>query len=215
MEQHILDFIRSVYDAIGWPGVVLLMAIESACIPLPSELIMPFAGWMLIADKISNADAKLVVAYLLLAGVCGAVGNVIGSLIAYWVGAKGGRPFLVRYGKYLLISQHEIDVAERWFNKYHEGITFFSRLLPVIRTFISFPSGIARMNILKFILYSFLGAFIWSTGLAYGGYVLGENWEKIRDVMRPFDIPIVVICVLLIAFFIWRRWKKRSRATDK
>ena len=215
MEQHILDFIRSVYDAIGWPGVVLLMAIESACIPLPSELIMPFAGWMLIADKISNADAKLVVAYLLLAGVCGAVGNVIGSLIASWVGAQGGRPFLVRYGKYLLISQHEIDVAERWFNKYHEGITFFSRLLPVIRTFISFPSGIARMNILKFILYSFLGAFIWSTGLAYGGYVLGENWEKIRDVMRPFDIPIVVICVLLIAFFIWRRWKKRSRATDK
>ena len=209
MEQQILGFIRSVYDAIGWPGVVLLMAIESACIPLPSEIIMPFAGWMLIADK------GLGVEYLALAGFCGAVGNVIGSLIAYWVGAKGGRPFLKRYGKYLLISEHEIDVAERWFNKYGDSITFFSRLLPVIRTFISLPSGIARMNIWKFILYSFLGAFIWSTGLAYGGYVLGQNWDKIRDAMRPFDIPIVIICVLLIAFFIWRRWKKRSREASK
>jgi membrane protein DedA with SNARE-associated domain len=209
LEQHILDFIRSVYDAIGWPGVVLLMAIESACIPLPSELIMPFAGWMLIADRGLGAE------YLALAGFCGAVGNVIGSLIAYWVGARGGRPFLKRYGKYLLISEHEIDTAERWFNKYGDSITFFSRLLPVIRTFISLPSGIARMKIWKFILYSFLGAFIWSIGLTYGGYLLGQNWEKIRDVMRPFDIPIVVICVLLIAFFIWRRWKNRSRETDK
>ena len=207
MEQHRLNFIRSVYDAIGWPGVVLLMAIESACIPLPSELIMPFAGWFLVGDLGAMG--------LVLAGFCGAVGNVIGSLIAYWVGAKGGRPFLKKYGKYLLISEHEIDTAERWFNKYGDSITFFSRLLPVIRTFISLPSGIARMNIWKFILYSFLGAFIWSTGLAYGGYVLGQNWEKIRDAMRPFDIPIVVICLLLIVIFIWWRWRKRSHEASK
>jgi len=170
---------------------------------------MPFAGWMLIVGKGLGAE------YLALAGFCGAVGNVIGSLIAYWVGAKGGRPFLKRYGKYLLISEHDIDTSERWFNKYGDSITFFSRLLPVVRTFISLPSGIARMNIWKFILYSFLGAFIWSTGLAYGGYVLGQNWDKIRNAMRPFDIPIVVICVLLIAFFIWRRWRKRSREASK
>ena len=209
LENQILNLIREVYQALQWPGVVLLMTVESACIPLPSELIMPFAGWMLIVDKGLGAE------YLVLAGFCGAVGNVIGSLIAYWVGAKGGRPFLKRYGKYLLISEHEIDVAEHWFNKYGDSITFFSRLLPVVRTFISLPSGIARMNIWKFILYSFLGAFIWSTGLAYGGYVLGQHWDKIRDAMRPFDIPIVVICVLLFAFFIWRRWKKRSHETDK
>jgi membrane protein DedA with SNARE-associated domain len=215
VEQHILNFIRSVYDAIGWPGVVLLMAIESACIPLPSEIIMPFAGWMLITEKYPNANAELVVECILLAGICGAVGNVIGSLIAYWVGAKGGLPFLRRYGKYLLISEHEIDVSERWFDKYGEGITFFSRLLPLVRTFISFPSGIARMNIWKFIVYSFLGAFIWSTGLAYGGYVLGQHWEKIRDAMRPFDIPIVIVCVLLIVIFILWHWKRRSRNASK
>ena len=207
LEQQILDFIRSVYDTIGWTGVIFLMAIESACIPLPSELIMPFAGWFLVGDLGAMG--------LVLAGFCGAVGNVIGSLIAYWVGAKGGRPFLKKYGKYLLISEHEIDTAERWFNKYGDSITFFSRLLPVIRTFISLPSGIARMNIWKFILYSFLGAFIWSTGLAYGGYVLGQNWEKIRDAMRPFDIPIVVICLLLIVIFIWWRWRKRSHEASK
>lgn len=209
MEQHVLDFIRSVYDAIGWPGVVLLMVIESACIPLPSELIMPFAGWMLIADKGLGAG------YLVLAGLCGAVGNVIGSLIAYWVGAKGGLPFLRRYGKYLLISQHEIDVAEHWFEKYGEGITFFSRLLPLVRTFISFPSGIARMNIWKFVLYSFLGAFIWSTGLASGGYLLGQNWERIREAMRPYDIPILVVCILLIVLFIFWHWRRRTRQTGK
>jgi len=185
------------------------MVIESACIPLPSELIMPFAGWMLIADKGLGAG------YLVLAGLCGAVGNVIGSLIAYWVGAKGGLPFLRRYGKYLLISQHEIDVAEHWFEKYGEGITFFSRLLPLVRTFISFPSGIARMNIWKFVLYSFLGAFIWSTGLASGGYLLGQNWERIREAMRPYDIPILVVCILLIVLFIFWHWRRRTRQTGK
>ena len=187
----------------------MLMAIESACIPLPSELIMPFAGWMLIVDKGLGAE------YLVLAGFCGAVGNVIGSLIAYWVGARGGRPFLKRYGKYLLISQHDIDIADRWFSKYGDHITFFSRLLPVVRTFISFPAGVAKLKISKFIIYSFLGAFIWSISLAYGGYLLGQNWEKIRDAMRPFDIPIVIVCFLLIVTFILWRWRKRSRETSK
>ncbi len=203
MEQQILDFIRHTYEAIGWPGVVLLSAIESACIPLPSELILPFAGWMLIAYK------HLGLEYLLLAGLCGAVGNVIGSLIAYWVGAKGGRPFLQRYGKYFLISQHEIDIADRWFGKYGEAITFFSRLMPVVRTFISLPAGVARMNIWKFILYSFLGSFLWSIALAYGGYVLGQNWESIRNTMRPFDIPIIIIFVLLFALYVWHKLRKR------
>ena len=205
MEQQILDFIRHTYEAIGWPGVVLLSAIESACIPLPSELILPFAGWMLIAYK------HLGLEYLLLAGLCGAVGNVIGSLIAYWVGAKGGRPFLQRYGKYFLISQHEIDIADRWFGKYGEAITFFSRLMPVVRTFISLPAGVARMNIWKFILYSFLGSFLWSIALAYGGYVLGQNWESIRNTMRPFDIPIIIICARLVVFYIWHKLRKRPR----
>ena len=204
VEQQILDFIRDVFQALSWPGVVLLMAIESACIPLPSEIIMPLSGWMLIADK------GLGVAYILLAGLAGAVGNVIGSLIAYWVGAWGGRPFLKRYGRYLLISPHDIELADRWFNKYGNQVVFFSRLLPVVRTFISFPAGIARMKMGEFILYSFLGAVPWSVGLAYGGYVLGQNWERIRDAMRPFDIPILVVFLILVAIFVWRRLRRTS-----
>ena len=199
MEHQILDFIRHVYQILGWPGVVLLMAIESACIPLPSEIIMPLSGWMLIADK------GLGVEYVVLAGLCGAVGNVIGSVIAYWVGAWGGRPFLHRYGKYVLVSHHDIEVADRWFDRYGDQIVFLSRLLPAVRTFISFPAGIARMKMGKFLLYSFLGSFPWSVGLAYGGYLLGQNWERIREVMRPFDIPILVIFLALVAFFVWRR----------
>ena len=199
MEHQILDFIRHVYQILGWPGVVLLMAIESACIPLPSEIIMPLSGWMLIADK------GLGVEYVVLAGLCGAVGNVIGSVIAYWVGAWGGRPFLHRYGKYVLVSHHDIEVADRWFDRYGDRIVFLSRLLPAVRTFISFPAGIAKMKMGKFLLYSFLGSFPWSVGLAYGGYLLGQNWERIREVMRPFDIPILVIFLALVTFFIWRR----------
>ena len=199
MEHQILDFIRHVYQILGWPGVVLLMAIESACIPLPSEIIMPLSGWMLIADK------GLGVKYVVLAGLCGAVGNVIGSVVAYWVGAWGGRPFLRRYGKYVLVSHHDIEVADRWFDRYGDRIVFLSRLLPVVRTFISFPAGITRMKMGKFLLYSFLGSFPWSVGLAYGGYLLGQNWERIREVIRPFDIPILVIFLALVAFFIWRR----------
>ena len=204
MEQQILDFIRRVYEVIGWPGVALMMAIESACIPLPSEIIMPLSGWMLVADK------GLGVGYVVLAGFVGAVGNVVGSLIAYWVGAWGGRPLLNRYGKYILISQHDIELSVRWFDKYGDRMVFLSRLLPVVRTFISFPAGIARMKMGKFLLYSFLGALVWSIGLAYGGYVLGQNWERIREVIRPLDIPIVIIVVLLVAFFIWHRLRGRS-----
>jgi membrane protein DedA with SNARE-associated domain len=175
------------------------MAIESACIPLPSEIIMPLAGWMLIADKGLGPE------YLVLAGFCGAVGNVIGSLVSYEVGAWGGRPFLYRWGKYILITPHDIERADHWFDKYGDRITFLSRLLPVVRTFISLPAGIARMNKGKFVLYCFLGAFPWSTGLAYGGYLLGQHWDKIREAIRPFDYPIVAVFLVIVAFFVWRR----------
>jgi len=204
LEQQILEFIRQIYQAVGWPGVVLLMAIESACIPLPSEIIMPLCGWMLIEDK------GLGIEYIFLAGFCGAVGNVIGSLIAYWAGAWGGRPFLNRYGKYILVSQHDIELADRWFEKYGDRIVFFSRLLPAVRTFISFPAGIARVKMGKFVFYSFLGSFLWSVGLAYGGYALGQNWEQIREVMRPFDIPIILAFLVLVIIFVRRRLKRTS-----
>ncbi len=202
IETTLLNFIRNVYDTIGWPGLVALMAIESACIPLPSELIMPFAGWFLIKDN------GLGVEWVFLAAFFGAVGNLVGSLAAYWVGAVGGRPFLLRYGKYILISRHDLDVADRWFARHGDGTVFFSRLLPVVRTFISLPAGISKMTIAKFSLFTLLGSYPFSLGLAYGGYKLGEEWERLRDAMRPFDIPILVIIVALIAWYIWRHYKR-------
>ena len=194
IEILFLGIITQVYGAIGWPGVVFLMAIESAAIPFPSELIMPLAGWLLIQAKGGS------VWWVLLAGFYGGVGNLLGSWVAYWISMKGGRPLLLKYGKYVLMSKDEVDKAEIWFNKYGEWAVFIGRLLPVVRTFISIPAGLARMNLWRFSLYTFAGSFIWSLGLAYGGFLLGENWEDLRAVMRPFDIPILLI---LAAGAIW------------
>ncbi len=179
----------------------MLMAIESACIPLPSELIMPLAGWMLIKEQSLGAP------YTLVAGAYGALGNTIGSTIAYGVGMWGGRAFLEKYGKYILISRHDLDQADQWFDKSGSWAIFISRLLPVVRTFISLPAGIARMHLAKFLIYTFIGSFIWSTGLAYGGYLLGEHWEQVRTVMRPFDPLIGVLIIAFIAFYIYRHLK--------
>jgi len=195
-ERQLLVFVRQVYDVLNWPGVVVLMAIESACIPLPSEVVMPLSGWMLIKER------GFGVLYNLIAGFYGAAGCTIGSLIAYWVGARGGRPLLERYGKYVLITRHDLDRADRWFERYGEWTIFFSRLLPVVRTFISFPAGVARMHLGKFVIYTFVGSFPWCLGLAFGGYQLGEHWEQIRAIMRPFDVPIIIAFLILVALYI-------------
>ncbi|MCL5256251.1 MAG: DedA family protein [Chloroflexi bacterium] len=205
IEVQIVDFLRNLIQSVGWVGVVVAMAIESACIPLPSEVTMPLAGWMLVRDL------GLGPWNLLWAGFYGAVGCTIGSAIAYWVGALGGRPLVERYGKYVLISTHHLETADRWFARWGQATAFFSRLLPVVRTFISFPAGVTRMNFPKFLLYSFLGSFPWSLGLAYAGYLTGEHWEDIRNAMRPFDLPIAAIIVLLIVFFIYRNLRFRGR----
>ncbi len=203
IEQWFLALISSTYNLMLWPGVVLLMAIESACIPFPSELIMPLAGWMLIKEK------GLSVFYVFAAGGYGALGNTIGSVIAYYVGMWAGRPLLLKYGKYVLLSRHDLDIADRWFTKSGSWTVFVSRLLPVVRTYISFPAGIAKMNIYRFIVYTFIGSFIWSTGLAYGGYLLGEHWEQLRSAMRPFDPVIIALIIIAIGLYIWRHIKHR------
>jgi membrane protein DedA with SNARE-associated domain len=205
IEQQLFELISQVYYLIQWPGVVALMAIESACIPLPSEIIMPLAGWMLIKEQ------SLGTAYILVAGIYGALGNTIGSAIAYGVGVWGGRRFLWKYGRYILISRHDLELADRWFERSGSWSIFLSRLLPVVRTFISLPAGIARMHFVKFMVYTFLGSFIWSAGLAYGGYQLGEHWELIRAVMRPFDPSIAALILALIAFYIYRHVKLGNR----
>jgi len=188
---------------VGWAGVVFAMAVESVNVPLPSEVTMPLAGWMLVKDR------GLPATYLLLAGFCGALGNVIGSIINYYLGAWGGRPFAEKYGKWFLIDHRDLDRADRWFDRWGDQIAFTSRLLPVVRTFISFPAGMARMNLPKFIVYTFLGSFIWSLGLAWLGYIAGANWEQIRSVMRPFDIPILIALAILVGLYV--RYKLRER----
>jgi membrane protein DedA with SNARE-associated domain len=207
LEQQILDFIAATYNLLQWPGVVALMAVESACIPFPSELIMPLAGWMLIKDQ------SLPVAYIAVAGAYGGLGNTIGSIIAYAVGMWAGRPLLNKYGRYILLSPRDLDLADRWFTKSGGWTVFVSRLLPIIRTYISLPAGIARMNIIKFLVYTFTGSFIWSVGLAYGGYIMGEHWEQLRNAMRPFDPLFIAIILALIAFYIYRHVKHANGHT--
>jgi len=206
VEAQLIAFIQNLFDAIGWTGVVVAMAIESACVPLPSEVTMPLAGWMLVKNKGLGLD------WVLMAGVYGAIGNLLGSLIAYAVGVWGGRPFLLKYGKYILISRHDIDLADLWFERYGEITVFLTRLMPVLRTFISLPAGITRMNVLKFSFYTVLGSLPWSAALAYAGFVAGEHWEEIRAVMRPFDIPIILACVGLAVAFVVR--KARAARTE-
>ena len=203
-EQSVIQFVQGLYDAVGWLGVFIAMTIESAWIPLPSEVIMPLAGWFLVEAR------GLPWYWTLLAGFYGAVGCTLGSALAYWVGAIGGRPFILKYGRYVLISPHHGDLADRWFARRGEATAFLSRLLPVVRTFISFPAGIARMHFGRFLLYTFLGSLPWCWALAYGGYHLGARWEELREAMRPFDIPIVIAVVAFAVWFIWRGVKNRG-----
>jgi membrane protein DedA with SNARE-associated domain len=190
-------FIVATIAALGYSGIVLLMAIESACIPLPSEVIMPFSGYLVYTGRFN----------LWAVAVAGAVGCVIGSLIAYWVGLRGGRRLIEKYGRYVLLSSHELDIADRWFAKYGEVIVFASRLLPVIRTFIAFPAGVARMNLKRFVIYTFAGSLPWCLGLAYVGQKLGEQWNKnetLKTLFHRFDFVIGIIFVLIVGWWIWR-----------
>jgi len=200
-------FIVAVISTLGYSGVVLLMAIESACIPLPSEIIMPFSGYLVHTGQFN----------LWLVGLAGAVGCVLGSLVAYYVGMYGGRPLIEKYGRYVLVSHHDLDLADRWFSKYGEVIVFASRLLPVIRTFIAFPAGIARMNLKRFVIYTFLGSLPWCIGLAYVGQLLGEQWDKneaLKSWFHRFDFVIGIIGVLAAGWWIWRHVKNSRVSTS-
>lgn len=182
------------------------MAIESAAIPLPSELIMPLAGWMLIKEK------GLGVEWLVLAGLFGAIGNTIGSLVAYYAGAWGGRPLVERYGRYVLISHHDLDLADRFFRRWGAWAILFARLLPVVRTFVSVPAGVSRMNVGQFTVFTFAGSFPWSLALATAGYILGENWEDLRAWMRPADYPIAAVLLVLLVWYVVRHIRRAWEA---
>jgi len=199
-------FIKSAISSLGYTGIAVLMGIESACIPLPSEIIMPFAGYLVYAGRFES---------LALVATLGAVGCNLGSIVAYELGAYGGRPLIERFGKYILMSRNDLDVSERFFQKYGSVTVFVGRLLPVIRTFIALPAGLARMPRGRFHLYTFIGSWPWCYALAYCGYVLGERWDsdpRLRQWLHRFDAVIVLLLVIGIVYFVRSHWRNRVRS---
>lgn len=197
-------FISSLVATMGYAGITLLMAIESACIPLPSELIMPFAGYLVYSGAMK----------LLWAATAGAIGCNLGSLVAYEIGYYGGRPLVERYGRWILMGRRELDWADQFFTRRGDIAVFIGRLLPVIRTFIALPAGIARMPRGKFHLYTFLGSWPWCLALAYFGMKLGENWRSLGKYFHRFDAIIGVLLVTGIVWFAWSHWQNRLSAAD-
>lgn len=184
----------------GYLGIAGLMALESACIPIPSEVVMPFAGYLTTTGQFS----------LFWVIIFGAIGNLIGSIVAYIIGFYGGRPFIEKYGKYILIRKKELDKSDKFFNKYGSISVFFSRLLPIVRTFISLPAGIAKMPFWKFSFYTFFGSLFWSAILAYVGVFLGGNWRNIEIYFRKFDWIIGALLIIGIVYFVYKKLKNKK-----
>ena len=193
ISQAFLNFI----DSWGYFAVAILMAMENACIPVPSELILGFAGYLISADRMTFTGAM----------IAGMVGGMSGSIFAYVVGATGGRKFVDKYGKYFFIKKSHVDLAQRWFDKYGIRAVFFSRMLPVVRTFISLPAGFARVNFKQFLFYTFMGSLPWTALILYAGQLLGDNWEYLLEVGHKFSAAFIVVSVLIIAWLYLRHKK--------
>jgi membrane protein DedA with SNARE-associated domain len=194
-----LELISSVYSVISWPGVVALMALETVVFLIPSEAVMTSAGWLLVKDR------GLGLEWLVLAGVLGGLGSTIGSLFFYYLGVLGGRPVLARYGRYLFISEDEVEKAERFFARWGIWSVFFGRMVPLVRSFISIPAGVARMDLKLFTIFTFAGSVIWATLLAALGYKLGANWEEIAAWMEPAAIVVIVVLAVFLAWYVYRQ----------
>jgi membrane protein DedA with SNARE-associated domain len=198
-------FIVATISASGYLGIALLMAIESACIPLPSEIIMTFSGYLVHTGRFQ----------LIWAATAGAVGCNLGSAVAYWVGAYGGRPLIERFGRYVLLSKRDLDRTTRFFLKYGAITVFAARLLPVIRTFIALPAGIAKMPLLRFHVYTFLGSWPWCFALTYAGMRLGQSWDtdpRFKAAFHHFHTVAVLLLLIGIVWFLWSHWKQRAYA---
>src|ERR1700761_8345842 len=207
MSEKILGFLAgfviAVISSTGYLGIALLMGIESACIPLPSEIIMPFSGYLVYTGRFQ----------LLWVATAGALGCNLGAGGASWVGAPGGRPLVERFGKYVLLSRHDLDRTTHFFLKYGSITVFLARLLPVVRTFIALPAGIARMPLGRFHIYTFLGSWPWCYVLAYVGMKLGQSWEtdpRFKAVFHRFHLGVEVVLLAGIIWFVWSHWKKRG-----
>ena len=196
-------FVVATISAGGYAGIVALMAIESACIPLPSEIIMPFSGYLVSAGRFN----------LVLVATAGALGCNVGSSLAYVAGRYGGRPLIERWGPYMLIARRDLDASDRFFARFGGAAVLIGRLLPVVRTFISLPAGIARLAVWRFQLYTFIGSWPWCFALAYVGFKLGEKWDsdpRLRAIMHQLDLVIVAVIVLGVGWYIWRHLRHRN-----
>jgi membrane protein DedA with SNARE-associated domain len=198
LHQFVIDTVAGY----GYAAVFVLMVLESACVPIPSEVTMLFGGALASAGFAAPGEELS----LVWVGLAGTVGNLVGSWLAYWAGAVGGRPLVDRFGRYLLIRPHEIDKAHDWFERYGDAAVFFSRLLPVIRTFISLPAGVVRMPFWRFTLYTVLGCLPWTFALAWFGYQLGDRWGTVEHALQPFSWAIAGLCLVAAAWYVRRRW---------
>jgi len=193
----IASIIINIISGTGYFGITFLMALESACLPIPSEIIMPFSGYLAVLGRFS----------FWLVVIWGTIGNLLGSIAAYFVGIYGGRPFVEKYGKYILIGKEDLDSAQKFFEKYGNLSIFFSRLLPIIRTFISLPAGIARMPFWKFCFYTLIGSLPWSAFLTYIGVVFGENWLSLEIYFRKFDWLIGFLIIFTVGYWLYKKIK--------
>lgn len=189
-----------VISFLGYPGVVILMALESMVFPLPSEVVMPFAGFLSVQG---DMNIWLVI-------LSSALGSLIGSFISYYIGKYGGNAFLIRYGKYFLIDTNDLEKTKQWFAKKGEKTVFISRFIPVVRHFISIPAGMGNMNVKKFCLYTVVGATIWNSFLAYLGFSLGKKWEEVEKYMHYISLPVAVLLVLAVCFVFYRHIKHKK-----
>jgi membrane protein DedA with SNARE-associated domain len=197
--NSVVEWCTHLIGSWGLPAVFLLMLLESACIPVPSEAIMPFAGFAV-------SEGKLTLAGIVIAGVAG---NLVGSWIAYAIGYYGGRPFVDRWGKYVLLRPHHLDTAQRWFDHYGAPVVFFGRMIPIVRTFISLPAGFGKMKFWKFTLYTALGCIPWVLMLGYVGEKLGANWEKVQPYLHYADYLVVLAFAVLVVYAVVR-WRRRG-----
>jgi membrane protein DedA with SNARE-associated domain len=195
--DSVIAAIGSVVASWGYLGVVLLMAIESANIPLPSEAILPFAGFLVSQGKLNYHGAAL----------AGAIGCVLGSIPSYLLGLYGGRPFLEKYGKWILVSHKDLETAERWVARWGDAVFFVGRMLPVVRTFISFPAGVLKLNLPRFLAFTFIGSWIWSYFLVHVGVVFGQNLEMFKGLWHKFDLAIVVLVLAGMGYYVYRHIK--------
>jgi membrane protein DedA with SNARE-associated domain len=218
IDREVIPFTLQLYDAVGYLGVAIAVALETIVAPIPSEIILPMAGW-----KVSQSAADPSVLEPLtglpwnlpLAIGLATAGSLVGAVVGYYIGAWGGRPLLDRYGRYVGIGAEDLDRADRWFDRWGGWAVFLGRMVPLVRTFVSYPAGISRMPLPRFLLFTTLGSVPWNLGLIYAGFLVGENYPVIEETIKPYEYVIYAVVIALVVFLAVRFWwgKRQRRAT--